>query len=493
MGKTVIPDEAVKLCPEELPEGLLSYCREVVQPEDSILLYKKRSRDGFCYRCGCHVTGHFSNGSYDECPRCHQKVVVYTETYSNWRVDYIANIITIQRGPDGTLWLREWHINRRLRRIDIDRDSLAEIARWAISGNAVAKWQKEAKEAWGMAIYRYSLSEWTRYKNLSEIYDGRYYFYLPEDWHQIVAGTQLQYCDLGYFQQHFELNIARLLLDWVRYPAVEKLWKAGFTKIVGERSNGWDKYRQIRWNRNSVRGALNYPLSYLDRLQEDRSQWSVKDLSRLVELSKMVDSGELKERDLLPIFRLKDVDVSWILPALPYATGAKIAAYLNQHSAMDWRDYLKLAVELGLDLGSRQVLFPADLNAAEQALVEQRDWKANQAMMERFTAWSKKLERLEWHSDGLLIRPARSPAELRAEGNALHHCVATYAEEMSKKKTAILFIRKDEDPEVPYYTLELKHGRVVQCRTKNNASYIGTEVEDFVKAWLAEKKIAKAA
>lgn len=43
-----------------------------------------------------------------------------------------------------------------------------------------------------------------------------------------------------------------------------------------------------------------------------------------------------------------------------------------------------------------------------------------------------------------------------AEGQALHHCVGGYALRMAEGKTAIFFIRLAEEPDRPYYTLELQ-------------------------------------
>jgi hypothetical protein len=60
-------------------------------------------------------------------------------------------------------------------------------------------------------------------------------------------------------------------------------------------------------------------------------------------------------------------------------------------------------------------------------------------------------------------------AELKAEGKALHHCVGTYAERVANGSTNIFFIRKAEQPDTPYYTLEIgQNGSIVQCRGNKN-------------------------
>ena len=58
---------------------------------------------------------------------------------------------------------------------------------------------------------------------------------------------------------------------------------------------------------------------------------------------------------------------------------------------------------------------------------------------------------------------------------------------MADGETAIFFVRRLDEPDEPYYTLELKNRRVVQCRALYNASYEGNQaVYDFVTAWLRD-------
>ena len=112
-------------------------------------------------------------------------------------------------------------------------------------------------------------------------------------------------------------------------------------------------------------------------------------------------------------------------------------------------------------------------------------YQENKEAWKKFEKRAKKLESMTWERDGLLIRPARTPGELTAEGEALHHCVGGYADRMAAGETVILFIRKAEDPDTPFYTLEYRNGVVVQCRTNHNATYTQDEaVKSFVDAWV---------
>lgn len=92
---------------------------------------------------------------------------------------------------------------------------------------------------------------------------------------------------------------------------------------------------------------------------------------------------------------------------------------------------------------------------------------------------TKDVEAMNLNIEGLFIRLPNRLEELKKEGEALHHCVGTYMERVRKGETMIFFIRRKEEPEKPYYTLEW-HGKVVQCRGSHNCD-MTPEVKAFVQ------------
>ena len=72
-----------------------------------------------------------------------------------------------------------------------------------------------------------------------------------------------------------------------------------------------------------------------------------------------------------------------------------------------------------------------------------------------------------------------------------------YVDKVCSSRCAILFIRKAEKPDLPYYTLELSpKGDIVQCRGNHNCD-MTDEVKVFVKLWhetvVMKKKKGKVA
>lgn len=497
-------DEDVTLCPEELPEGLEDWVRREVLARDNTMLYKKGGFRGVCFLCGRPVRAsgeRFAQHKYVKCPDCGEKVLCVLSGGAAFGADYVGNIIAAQQGTDGkTVFFRQWHVKRdpnaRYERV---APWLEEFGRYAVRGDRVAKWLREYKENHMMNAWRYRLEGWTRFQGV-EIYDGGYHFFegsVPA----AVAGTRLRYADIPSYCREFRerhrdagwgyRNTVRYAMDWARYPVLEFLWKAGYRKLVFERVAGLSKdcRNAIRWNRTVLKECFRFPLRVL-KLKEP-GEWSMADVQRAGELWELCRAGALAERDI-PELLESGVNLSMLTAAAAYAPLMKIIRYLGDQTwahrgALEqaYRDYIQECVQLRLNLHDKAVLFPRDLQEAHNRTMAQISFEKNKADQEKFAAQVRKLERLAWERDGLLIRPARTQEELSAEGAALSHCVGGYIGRMAGGDTAIFFIRKKSDPDKPYFTLEYRSGAVIQCRTKNNKGYEQVpEVKAFAAAWL---------
>ena len=85
-----------------------------------------------------------------------------------------------------------------------------------------------------------------------------------------------------------------------------------------------------------------------------------------------------------------------------------------------------------------------------------------------------------------------SAEELYQEGQKLHHCVYSYLERFVTGKTAILLIRKADDPDTPFYTLELNEADMFVCQNRGLRNCAKTpEVQAFEDKWLDWAKAQK--
>lgn len=517
-------DEDVGLCPEELPEEIEHFIRYSVLPHDNTIIYRKGNVRGTCFICGREVRAtrqRFRQGEVVYCPDCGATVTCYLDTSDRFKVDYVENIASIQKGTDGkTLFIRQWHLRRdATARWDNIPGQLQEVCRYAIRGNRVAKWQKERKESWYMNAWRYPTENWERVYNTSEVYDGTYFFHCPDNWRDMLSGTSLQYCNLptylaGPNATRKYRNVIRFLMDWAKYPMVEKFWKAGYTHLVHERVAGLlkDERYVIDWNRDSFREALRFPARLL-KIHAPET-WTMKDIKKVTKLWEDVQAENLQERDLPELARAM-VEMEHIRDAIGHASIHKILEYIARgveeermqrrkekeeaerrgegwyrkdlrfDTPITYRDYLKDCIALHLDLDDKDVLFPKNLNAAHARTIAQVKYQADDAKKQLFAYEVQRLRWMEWAHDGLMIRLPINAAELIAEGAYLHHCVAGYADRMAQGKTTIFLIRRAEEPDIPFYTLEWLGGHVQQCRTTRNGDYRNdNRVRTFVDSWV---------
>ena len=137
-------------------------------------------------------------------------------------------------------------------------------------------------------------------------------------------------------------------------------------------------------------------------------------------------------------------------------------------------------------------LYPKDIVEAHDRMVARKQEKESAELQVKFDKRFKELEPLSFVDEtlGLLIRPCKSQLEMIAEGKALHHCVGGYARTHAAGGTSILFVRKIDAPDIPYYTLEYSGGRVVQNRGNKNCSKT-PEVQEFEDKWLEHIKTLK--
>lgn len=158
----------------------------------------------------------------------------------------------------------------------------------------------------------------------------------------------------------------------------------------------------------------------------------------------------------------------------------------NSNSSVSFlEDYWAMAQKAGDDLSDPRVRWPQHLSSAHDSALLRIRWETKAELEEGFAAVRQRMDRLSFEKDGLIIRICQDQNALIREGKFLHHCVANYAKTHSEGKHVIFFIRRAENPDLPWFTLEYDTatGTVLQNRGKYNCSET-REVIAFKKAWL---------
>lgn len=159
----------------------------------------------------------------------------------------------------------------------------------------------------------------------------------------------------------------------------------------------------------------------------------------------------------------------------------------------DYFDYLNGLEKLNI-IKTKNNLYPKDFYQAHDEVTDmimKKQEKANEELYMQIKAKSKFKEMI---IDGLIIRLPKDTYEIKKEGIIQHNCVGTYIGNILLEKTNVLFLRKENEPDKPYITAEIRDDKIMQARYKANRD-CKKEIYDILKEYIKEtnKNIKKKA
>lgn len=174
---------------------------------------------------------------------------------------------------------------------------------------------------------------------------------------------------------------------------------------------------------------------------------------------------------------------------------AKQIAHVSEF-ANDYTDYLRMADDLKYDLKNKNVLFPKNFQKAhddlskiisdrEKAKLEAERKKRSIKIKRRYKQYQ---QLFAYENKEFILSVPSCREDIVNEGTKLHHCVASYADRVAEGQTIILFVRKKEEPDKPFYTLNIdpKDYHQIQCRGLQNCDTT-KEVDRFLAEWRRKK------
>jgi hypothetical protein len=106
---------------------------------------------------------------------------------------------------------------------------------------------------------------------------------------------------------------------------------------------------------------------------------------------------------------------------------------------------------------------------------------------ERASFWKK----WEFEDGDYIVVAPTNPSELGVEGINLHHCVKSYVDRVANGVTNIMFIRKREEPDIPFFTVEVSNDNSIEQIHGFANRNMDTEPDmiPFVTKWASQKKL----
>jgi hypothetical protein len=155
-------------------------------------------------------------------------------------------------------------------------------------------------------------------------------------------------------------------------------------------------------------------------------------------------------------------------------------------------DYISMVAQMGLaSMFKPRFSSIQELRNAHDNVTSLYNLRRDEYRAKGFKEALKRVEKYEYSNKQYSVIKPTSADDLVVEGNTLHHCVKNYIDRVAKGTTNIMFLRKTEELNVPFFTIEISNdGTIEQIHGLQNCN-ISTEptIEPFIKEWIKARKI----
>lgn len=459
-----------------LPQGYNKWIERELFYDGSFLAFNNKTRKAYCTLCeNEHEIPkkiNYKHNSEGTCPVCGNTVTYIRETVAKYE-HAVKWALVVQRSGEDILLryicnMRDYSNGYRTR-----EDSYKEMLRTLCTKDASPDFQ-----------YNYVVNGWIPYREEQwsitlrpTIYDlplEGVTLYNADKLRQTLKGTWAEYSGAEEIINQKHQSKSFLLENYLnlyrRTPAVEKLARVGFTNLIHDTMGRWAYKPIVNPQATDLRSALGLSAYQVKLLLREKNP-SAKNL----EVLKKYPNISIELWDLI-----KKYDQSVIKEIMKWEVNkVKALAYMKEQEIRysDYRDHLEQLTELGINKTAKN-LYPENFRAAharltgevirrreEKKAVEREEINALISIKHKELMQTKPLSLKE---NGLMVMFPSSYEDLANEGEKLHHCVRTYADKIADGKTMVFFIRRESEPDVPYYTLEWFGGSIIQCRGKFN-------------------------
>ena len=440
------------------------------------------------------------------CPECGQPVTAYHIGYGaefcrswSWLMEPVK--LPYKQGRDA-LALMCWRIYRCF-----DKEAALQLRVQPYEAYVVEEDEIVCMKHWGRLFYNtYITDTWRTNKRFSDTIYQVYSGEIVGDLHEAMLGTTAENSKLDLYIQQAETPFpAAYLRLWQKHRNVETLLTSGAGRLLGRLIEEEKRERTTYQNQYNSNGVSLANCSWKEKhpndiLRMDRAELreavrrdvkmnalSVMLLCRRygVQLRLPEDWDALEQIHAEKWGRILRHGIRWDR-AERYLQGQKQRYPKDKApTASTLADYWDMAKDAGVDLNDHAARWPMHLNAAHDQLLMHKKFMESEALRVKFEQRAIALRRFRFEADGLLIRQPLREKDLIVEGKVLNHCVATYAKRHAEGKTTILFIRRAEEPEVPYFTLNIDEKRMEVIQNHGRGNCAATpEVKAFTSLFM---------
>lgn len=194
------------------------------------------------------------------------------------------------------------------------------------------------------------------------------------------------------------------------------------------------------------------------------------------------------ERHVLDILRV----------GVPGLTVKKICEYVRRVDDMQccapkdsmqlWADYLRMLRDSECDLTDTKLVYTHSLKREHDKVARKMTQINDEKLIAAFEQKANDNEWLEFKGRQLSAVVPHQLTDLYEEGRKLSHCVGSYARSVIDGSSVIVFLRRNNNLDAPYCTVEVRDKTIVQVRGWNNREGRAIpDIRSFLKNWSEEK------
>ena len=459
---------------------------------------RQKQKNGYCTHCGKEVT--IKNPRYNAegtCPECRHKIVYKSIGKAGTLITKHYYMYLIQRCRDGfmirmfegycvykkNMYRNPDFVNNEVRRVIYD--SSAHPLRVYVWGN-----YKQCEYRWIAAAVPSSYWSYTNYSGM--IYARA----LPS-----LEKKELKTFGLSHIiHMKYTVDPEQLINVKNKHPEIEKMIKAGLIQFAHEYYI--NKYSYSGKNINlllqerrlakmlcidsqklkRLRSA-NGGILFLEWLQYEKvNNKTINDDIITWYCNEKISPGNLK-------FINGKMSIQSIYN---YIRRQMYENHMNSHDVITtWSDYLSMALRLGIDTNDEVVYKVRKLIKRHDELVEMCQDKAMTVRAAEIVYNFPHVEdiyhslkcKYEFNDDVYSIIVPDSIEDVLKESKELHHCAGSsnmYWEQIEKRESFIVFLRRNEEIYKPFYTLEIEPSGAI----RQKSTYFNRQTKDLDDAML---------
>ena len=453
------------------------------------------------------------------CRCCGRTMQIYNTQYSARRV-WRARTFLLSQPDNNAVWVRRMVVYFNFENHNANLDiSPGDI--WWTDGASAKHWKKK---------YFFKDNQWdSRYimcqsNDISKGMTASTGYYQPRvyaAWERTFEHDLRKVMKSGWIKKYDKgCNFYREVKFWEscrRYPMAESLIKTGWADALASYLDGSDggycNHQHLKIHSKTYYGVFGLTKNELALIHGRKDTFT--DVNEAVGWKKaglQITARNLQMVSALSTYRVQDIlkehglsrSLKYLRQQTRRITG-KYDGVISPRVTSDWIDYLDMAQKAGMNLAIESVLYPLDLKRRHDDLVAER---ARLARLDHLKDVRRQIEEeaadlesrfsieqimqkikktYQYDGEKYLIRVPDGAKSILEESRYLDHCIqrgTRYFERIATRESYILFLRKKDDPNTPWYTLEVEPGGTIrQKRSYNNEQY--ADLED-AKPFLAE-------